>query len=284
MAKRKIAILTDSTAYLPDDYLRAYDIHVIPLIVNWGGTSYLDNVDISPEEFYTRLQIESELPTTSQPSAGQFKDLFSELAKEYEDGVVAILISSELSGTVASAQAAAKMMDGYPVEVVDSKVTTAALGLCAIEAAKAANAGQDIKAVAEVARNVGQAQKVMFIVDTLEFLHKGGRIGGAQRLLGSVLAIKPLLQLKDGKIQPLESVRTKKKAIHTMLGIFEEDMRGKEKVHVTVFHGVAEEDAKLIGDLVTEILKPEMLILAKLSPVIGVHTGPGTVGISYFAE
>lgn len=284
MSKRKIAILTDSTAYLPDDFLHEYDIHVIPLIVNWEGKSYLDNVDITPEEFYSRLLTESELPTTSQPSAGQFQDVFNELAKEYEDGIVVILISSELSGTVASAMTAAKLMGDYPIEVVDSKVTTAALGLCAIEAAKAANDGKDIKTVAEIARKTGQAQKVLFIVDTLEFLHKGGRIGGAQRFVGSVLAIKPLLQLLDGKIQPLESVRTKKKAIHTMLAFLEEDMQGKENVHVSVYHGVADEEARMISDQINEMLHPDTLIVAKLSPVIGVHTGPGTVGISYFAD
>jgi len=283
MAKRKIAILTDSTAYLPDELLAEYDIHVIPLIVNWSGESYRDNVDISPETFYERLTIEKELPTTSQPSAGQFKEFFEKLSKDYE-GIAAILLSSDLSGTVASALAAKEMMKDYPIEVVDSRVTTMALGLCALEAAKAADSGKGIKEIASVARRVGEAQKVMFIVDTLEFLHKGGRIGGAQRFLGSVLAIKPLLQLLDGKIQPLESVRTKKKAISTMLTILEEDMAGKDNIQVTVFHGVADDEAQMVHDQIAAAISPKTLILAKLSPVIGVHTGPGTIGISYYAE
>lgn len=283
MTNRKIAILTDSTAYLPDDLLVQYDIHVIPLVVNWLGKSYLDNVDITPEVFYKRLTEEKELPTTSQPSAGQFKEIFDKLSQQYE-GIVAVLISSELSGTVASALAAKQMMGDFPVEVVDSRVTTGALGLCAIEAAKAADEGKDLQAIAERAKQVGEAQKVMFIVDTLEFLHKGGRIGSAQRLVGSLLAVKPLLQLHDGKIEPLESVRTKKKAISTMLSILDEDMQGKGKIHATVFHGVADDEAKQVYDQISEAFTPETLILAKLSPAIGVHTGPGTIGISYFAE
>lgn len=283
MSKRKIAILTDSTAYLPEDIQQDYDIHVIPLIVNWLDESYLDNVDITPEEFYGRLTVEKEMPTTSQPSAGQFKEVFEKLSKEY-DGIVAVLISSELSGTVASAVAAAEMMGDFPIEVVDSRVTAMALGLCAIEAAKAANEGKDLKTIAEIAKQVGESQKVMFIVDTLEFLHKGGRIGGAQRFVGSVLAIKPLLQLLDGKIQPLESVRTKKKALNTMLSFLQEDLAGKDNVHVAVFHGVAEEEAEAVVAQISETINPNTLILAKLSPVIGVHTGPGTIGISYYSE
>lgn len=283
MNKKKIAILTDSTAAFPAELIKKYAINEIPLTVNWNGKSYLDNVDITPEEFYRRLEIEKELPTTSQPSAGAFKEVYDRLAEDYED-ILTILISSELSGTVASALAAAEMAGDFPVEVVDSRMTTMALGLCVIKAAEMADQGASMEEILAALKPLIENMRIMFVVDTLEFLHRGGRIGGAQRLLGSVLAMKPLLQLLDGKIESLESVRTKKKAVQKMISVFEEDAVGKEKIHMTVFHGVAADDAEQIRTYLEEKYHPETLIVANLSPVIGVHTGPGTVGIAYYFE
>jgi len=277
----KIAILTDSTAYIPEEMLQQYDIHVIPLLVNWGAQSYLDNVDITPEVFYDRLTREKELPTTSQPSAGAFKEKFDALAKDY-GGIVAVLLSEDLSGTVASALAAQKMMGDFPIEVVNSKLTTMALGLMVIETAKVAQAGGSLDEVAAAARSLVGKLRVMFVVDTLEFLHKGGRIGGAKRLVGSMLAMKPLLQLEDGKIAALDSVRTKKKAIQTMLSHFYDDANGKNNIRLTVFHGVAEEEAMAVLEEIQTKYELSDPVLAKLSPVIGVHTGPGTVGMAYY--
>lgn len=277
----KIAVLTDSTAYIPEDIIQKFDIHVIPLLVNWGEQSYLDNVDITPEVFYDRLTKEKDLPTTSQPSAGAFKEKFEALAKEYS-GIVAVLLSEDLSGTVASALAAQEMMGDFPIEIVNSKLTTMALGLMVVEAAKVAQTGGSLGEVAAAARSLVGKMRVMFVVDTLEFLHKGGRIGGAKRLVGSMLAMKPLLQLEDGKIAALDSVRTKKKAIQTMLGHFYEDAEGKENIHLTVFHGVAEGEAKAIMEEIQAERALTDAVLAKLSPVIGVHTGPGTVGMAYY--
>lgn len=283
MAKAKIAVVTDSTAYIPDDLLNKYDIHVIPLNVNWDDISFLDNVDISPEEFYDKLQTESQLPTTSQPSAGAFKSLFLKLAEDHE-GVVAILISSDLSGTIASAIAAKDMVVDFPIEIVDSRLTTMGLGFLVLKAAQVAQSGGGITEVAEAARSMIGKIRVLFVVDTLEYLHKGGRIGGAKRLLGSLLSMKPLLELVDGKIDSLDSVRTKKKAVQTMLSIFEEDAKGKQDIYLTIFHGVAEGDAEQLKENVLETYNPSTLIMSKLSPVLGVHTGPGTLGIAYYFE
>lgn len=283
MANGKIAVVTDSTAYIPDDLLKKYDIHVIPLNVNWSGKSYLDNVDITPEEFYDRLQNDSELPTTSQPSAGEFQALFQQLSETYT-GVVAVLISSDLSGTIASALAAKDLVGDFPVEVVDSRLTTMSLGFMAIKAAEAAQQGGSIEQVAAAARALVGKLRVIFVVDTLEYLHKGGRIGGAKKLLGSLLAMKPILEIADGKIESLASVRTKKKAIQTMVSQLEEDAAGKQKLHLAIFHGVAEEDAQAIANSVSGSLQPEMLVMSKLSPALGVHTGPGTVGIGYYFD
>lgn len=283
MAKAKIGILTDSTAYIPENLLAEFDIQVIPLNVNWSGKSFLDNVDITPEEFYSKLKSEDELPTTSQPSAGAFKALFESLAEKYE-GVVAILISSDLSGTIASALAAKDMLGDFPVEVVDSRLTTMGLGFMVLKAAVTAKNGGSLSEVAESARSLIGKIRVMFVLDTLEYLHKGGRIGGAKRLLGSLLAMKPLLEIADGKIEPLDSVRTKKKALQTMLSIFEKDAAGKANIHMTVFHGVADRDAEMVMDSIKNSFQPKTLVPSKLSPVLGVHTGPGTVGLAYYFE
>ena len=283
MSNGKIAVVTDSTAYIPDELLKKFDIHVIPLNVNWSGKSYLDNVDISPEEFYQRLESDSELPTTSQPSAGEFQALFKQLAENYA-GVVAVLISSDLSGTIASALAAKDLVDDFPVEVVDSRLTTMSLGFLALKAAEVAQQGGSIDEVAAAARALIGKVRVLFVVDTLEYLHKGGRIGGAKKLLGSLLAMKPILEITDGKIDSLASVRTKKKAIQTMVSYLQEDAVGKQNLHLAVFHGVAEADAQSIAESVSSSLQPKMLVMSKLSPALGVHTGPGTVGIGYYFE
>jgi DegV family protein with EDD domain len=283
MSNGKIAVVTDSTAYIPDELLKKYDIHVIPLNVNWSGKSYLDNVDISPEEFYQRLQSDSELPTTSQPSAGEFQALFQKLSDNYA-GVVAVLISSDLSGTIASALAAKDLVGDFPVEVVDSRLTTMALGFLALKAAEVAQQGGGIEEVAAAARALVGKVRVLFVVDTLEYLHKGGRIGGAKKLLGSLLALKPILEIVDGKIDSLASVRTKKKAIQTMISYLQEDAVGKQNLHFAVFHGVAEADTQAIAESVSSSLQPKMLVTSKLSPALGVHTGPGTVGIGYYFD
>lgn len=279
---KKTAILTDSTAYIPDELLAELDIHTIPLIINWDDKTYLDNVDITPDIFFDRLVQEKNLPTTSQPSAGAFKERYEELAKDY-DGIVAILISSGISGTVASAQAAAEMVD-FPVEVVDSKLAAMSAGLMVLAAARTAKAGGPMEEIVATAKSLVDKVKVMFVVDTLEFLHKGGRIGGAKRLVGSLLSMKPILHLVDGKIDALDSVRTKKKAVQTMVSIFEADAVGKDKIHLAVFHSTAEDEANKLMEQIKETHHLETAIVAGLSPVIGVHTGPGTIALTYYFD
>jgi DegV family protein with EDD domain len=284
MANKKIAILTDSTAYLSKDQIDEYGIEVIPLNVIWEGTSYLDNVDISSDEFYERLKTAKELPTTSQPPVGAFKEYFDRIAPEAE-GIVAVLLSDKISGTIASAKAALEQMGDFPIEIVDSKTTTAGLALVVLEAAKLAKEGKDLAAVSARAREVSDKVKTMFLVDTLEFLHKGGRIGGAQRFVGSLLSVKPILHLLDGSVDTLDSVRTKKKALSTFIEIARADIEQQTgKVYVGIFHGLAEEDANHMAGQVKAIFSPEDLSISGLSPVIGVHTGPGTVGLAYFVD
>lgn len=281
MSKAKVAVVVDSTAYIPPALVAKYNIHVIPQILNWEGSSLRDDIDIKPDAFYARLATAREMPTTSQPSAGEFHEFFSKVA-ETADSIVAVLISKLLSGTQASAQAAADMMDGYPIEIVDSESAAMGLGYMALAAARAAENGADYKEAAEAARALVKKMRVLFVVDTLEFLHRGGRIGGAKRLIGSMLSIKPILHLLDGKIEPLASVRTKKKALAHLMEVAETEMAGKANVKAAVIHAAAADEAKTIYAELKQKLNPTEIHIVELSPVVGAHVGPKALGVVFF--
>ncbi len=283
MSKAKVAVVVDSTAYIPPALVEQYNIHVIPQILNWEGSSLRDDVDIKPDAFYARLATAKEMPTTSQPSAGEFHEFFSKVA-ETAESIVAVLISKSLSGTQASAQAAADMMADFPVEIVDSESAAMGLGYMALAAARAAENGADYKEAAEAARALVNKMRVLFVVDTLEFLHRGGRIGGAQRLIGSMLSIKPILHLVDGKIEPLASVRTKKKALAHLMDVAKTEMAGQSGIKAAVIHAAAKEDAEKIYGELNGALQPEESHIVELSPVVGAHVGPKALGIVYFAD
>ena len=283
MDKPKVAIVTDSTVNLPEELVNLYNIHIVPLNVIWGADSYKEGVDITTNEFYQRLKTSKELPTTSQPSAGEFFEVFSELAKSHE-GIVGVFLSEDLSGTLDSAHTAVEMMKDYPIEIVDSRLISLGLGFLVLAAARAAEQNLSIGEVADAARRLVNTTRFIFVVETLEYLHRGGRIGGAQRLLGSVLSMKPLLQLKDGKVMPLEKVRSKRKAVNRMLAIAAEELQNKGNVRVGVVHASTVEEANQIQQEAAELLNPIEIIQSELSPVIGTHVGPGAVGLIYSTE
>lgn len=279
----RIAILTDSSANFPQDMLDRHDIHVVPLKLHWGEETLVDGVDITPAAFYTRLAASSTLPSTSQPSIYDFFQVFDQLAPRYE-GILVPLISSGISGTVASALAAAAEITEVPVEVVDTHSTTAGLALVVLAAARAVEQGRSLPEVTQIAREVAQKLHVFFVVDTLKYLHKGGRIGGASRYLGSALSIKPLLFLDgEGKIDALERVRTKRKALSRLVELAEEKAGG-QPVHVGVMHAHAPEEAAEFQTRLAERLRCEQLHTFELSPVIGAHVGPGTIGLALYVE
>ncbi|MBE0409858.1 MAG: DegV family protein [Anaerolineales bacterium] len=279
----RIAILTDSTAYLSPDMLERHDIHVIPLKVHWGEETLLDGIDITPVEFYTRLATHSTLPSTSQPSMHDFLQVFNGLASQYE-GILVPLISSGISGTVASAQAAVTEFKKVPVEVVDTHSTSAGLALVVLAAARAVEQGCSLPEVTQIARNVVQNLHLFFAVDTLKYLHKGGRIGGASRYLGSALSIKPILFFDGvGKIDALERVRTKRKALTRLVELAEEKV-GSNPVHVGVIHANAPEEAAEFRSRLAKRLECDQLYTFELSPVIGTHVGPGTIGLALYVE
>ena len=283
MSKAKVAIVTDSTVNLPTDVIKANNIYVIPQILNWEGKSFLDQIDISTEEFYQRLPNSKDLPKTSQPAPGQFTEHFEKVA-EGAESIVAIFVSQALSGTIQSAHLGAEAMGDYPVEIIDSRSVSLGLGLLVTAAARYAAEGHDYKEVAAYVRTLVPRIRVLFVVDTLEYLHKGGRIGGAKRLVGSMLSIKPVLGLEDGQIEPQAQIRTKKKAIQHMLDVVLGEMKGKKNIHAGVIHAAAPEDAAYIAEQVRASINPAELYVNELTPVIGANVGPGVVGMGYYAE
>jgi len=278
----KVAIVTDSTAYLPQEYLDAYGISVVPLTLNWDGTSYRDGIDIKPDEFYTRLAKSDTLPTTSQSTVGDYSEVFSKLIAEKHD-VLALPISSGISGSVNSAIQAAKLFPQAKIEVLDTRLVSMALGFQVLAAARAAVDGASLEECAKIAREAYTHIGVYFVVDTLKYLHAGGRIGGAKRFMGTALRIKPVLEIRDGKIEAVKSVITMNKAIEAMIELVEKDIAGRKPVRVSVFHALAEEQAVKLLATIKQRFGAEEAILSYVSPVVGSHVGPGTLSIAYMA-
>jgi DegV family protein with EDD domain len=279
----KVAIVTDSTAYLPDDLVSAYNITVVPLVVIWGDETLEDNIDIGPAEFYERLSGTKVMPSTSQATIKAFADVFEKLHSEgYE--ILTLVISAGLSGTLDSAIQAKAMVPDATIELVDSELTSIPLAFMALSAARAAKRGASLTECKEIAEAIRDHSEVFFAVDTLEFLHRGGRIGGATRFLGTALNLKPILYLEDGKIEALERVRTSKKAQNRLLELVHERLDGNSPLNMMgVVSAAAEESAnRLLGEIKSKF-KPNEVMMANLSPVIGTHTGPGTVGVAYVA-
>jgi DegV family protein with EDD domain len=278
-----IKLVTDSTAYLPEDRVQALDIRVVPLCVHFGQEACLEGIDITGEEFYARLKAEPELPTTSQPSAGEFLEVFKELHEAGHE-IVCLTISSAISGTWNSAMAAKDMLPEAAISVVDSLYTTVALQLMVEAAAEAIAAGATRTEIAQQLEEIRGKMLLLFVVDTLEFLAKGGRIGNARALLGTVLRVKPILTLQDGAIEPLEQVRTKKKAVARMESLIEEhlgDAASQAKLGIT--HALVPEEAQALKVEMMQRLGCREPLVHELGPVIGTHTGPGLLGIAAYA-
>jgi DegV family protein with EDD domain len=280
----KIAFITDSTAYLPEELVQEYNITVLPQILIWGEENLRDGVDITPNEFYQRLANSDTIPTTAQVSVASMKEAFEKRLQEGYEDVVGIFISSKLSGTLQSAYQARDLLDketAARIHIIDSFSTAMGLGFQVLAGARAAAEGKSLTGCMEAIDRARQNHGVYFVVETLEFLHRGGRIGGAQRLLGTMLNLKPVLAIENGRVEPIEKIRTKKKALARISEIVREKTAGKTNVRLATLHANAEDEAQaLLSQLEAEIHPVESLV-ASVSPVVGTHAGPGVVGIVY---
>ena len=283
MTRKKIVVVTDSAAYIPDEALGGLSIPVIPLWLIWGSERFRDGVDIDPPTFYRRLRQSKTLPTTSQPSPGEFVEFFREVATE-ADAIVGVFASSRISGTVPSALTARGQLLEIPIRVVDSLGVSMSQGLIALAAARAADAGEAIDDVVAVAEDIRERVHFLFAVDTLEYLHRGGRIGGAKRWMGTALSIKPLLHFVNGQIEPLTQIRTKRKALALMLEVAEERLGGKRMAEASVVDVDIPEQGDAVAEQVKERFGIEVVYRSTVSPVVGTHAGPGTVGLVFYAE
>jgi len=278
----KVALVTDSTAYIPKELVEQYRITVAPQVLIWGEKTYLDGIDITPEEFYTRLSKTTVMPTTSQVNIASFQQIFKQLFDEgYE--ILAILLSKHFSKTIDSAVQARAMLPGATIEIVDSMTTAMAMGFMVLSVARLAEQGASLaecKALAEKA--VGHVG-VLLTVDTLEFLHRGGRIGGGQRFLGSALNIKPILEVRGGRIEAVERVRTRKKSLLRLIELVSERIGDRQPVRLASLHANAHDDAMEVFEEARTQLKIVESVFSEVSPVVGTHAGPGTVGLAFMA-
>jgi DegV family protein with EDD domain len=275
----QVRVITDSTAYIPQPLIDQYQITVVPLVLIWEDETYRDGVDIKPQAFYQRLIKSASLPSTSQPPVSSFTEPFGRFIDQGQD-VIAILISSQISGTVDTAKQAKLELGKGDIEIVDSETSGMAMGLHVLEVAKAAAQGAGLSECISIAHQAKEQTDVFFAVDTLEFLHRGGRIGGAKRFLGSMLNIKPILEMRDGHIDAVEQVRTQQRATGRLIELMQEKVKGEKPVRIAVMHSNAPERAQALLEQAGRVLDPDQSHLAELSPVIGTHVGPGTLALA----
>jgi DegV family protein with EDD domain len=274
-----VAVVTDSTAYLPAELTEGYGIHVVPLYVVLPGRSGREGLDIGPEDVARALAVRGQTVSTSRPTPGDFVAAYRRALDAGAERLVSIHLSGELSGTSDAARLAASQIGEHLVTVVDSRSAAMGCGFAVLAAARSAAAGADAEEVAATARRTAHETTTFFVVDTLEHLRRGGRIGAAAAILGSALAVKPILHVKDGRVVPLEKVRTAARANHRLVQRAVE-AAGGGPVSVAVHHLVAAERADRLASELRERL-PELreLHVSELGAAIGAHVGPGAVGV-----
>ena len=282
-AKRPVVVVTDSAASLTPEMGREYGVHIVPIYVMFGADVYRDGVDLDTEKFYHLLHSSKQLPTTSQPTAADFVEVYTRLSEQAE-AIVSIHPSIKISATVDSARAASKQITAVPVHVIDSESVTVGMGLTVIMAARAAQAGQSADQIIQLTRELIDRMNVICTVDTLEYLHRGGRIGGAAALMGSMMKIKPILEIRNGQIEPLEKPRTRKRALDRILTLIAERVGEPKPIRAAILHCHAAEDAQALYERVQAQFQCTELLTIEAGPVIGTHAGPGTVGLTFYVE
>ncbi len=277
-----IGIITDSTSGISREFAEEYDIKVMPLKLIFGDEIFLDGVDLDSEAFLKKLDSSPELPTTSQPSPGEFVEAYKQMAEKYEQ-LISVHISSAISGTIESARQAAQTLKNLRIEIVDSKVTSISLLMLVERIAREVRGGMNMDAVLGVAKRVIDQLQLFLTVDTLEYLHKGGRIGAAQHLVGSVLNLKPVLYYKNGIVDALEKVRGRNKSLSRMVELAAEKLRGA-KAEVAVAYYADEEAAKEVRDMVAKQLNvdPDKIEMNLTSAVVAAHASPRAVGMGFY--
>ena len=277
------AIVVDSTADYPQARERFPNWRIVPLYVSFGEESYKDYVELSPDEFYARLRTAETPPTTSQPTPGDFLACYEELAG-YER-VYSLHITGTLSGTVESARTAAGMLEGDKVRVIDSETASAALAMLGLAIQRRLEAGTTDEEIDAVIARFQASAHLIFTVETLEYLAKGGRIGRARAWAGQLLNVKPILAFEDGEIVPVKRVRGNHKAMLEFVAAFKEGSEDTPELHVAVAHADAPSKAEALEAMVRDLRpRAHLDLVSNLGSVVGTHAGPGAVGFFWFTD
>jgi len=270
---------------MPPDQVERYNVTVLPLQVIFGTEVFRDGIDLTQDQFFEKLKTTKTLPTTSQPTVGEFEEIYQKLLDDPEvDSVISISLASKLSGTYSAAATAAERMSansGKKITVVDSLTVYMCEGLMVINGARAAEQGKSHDEIVRMVEAMRPNLQLLVLVDTLEYLQRGGRIGGAQAFLGGLLNVKPILQVKDGHVEPLERVRTWRKAMERIVELGAEHAKGRP-CQISVGNAQAEEDAKTLSRMIHEKMNVVEEFPSVLGPVISTHTGPGALGFVFY--
>jgi DegV family protein with EDD domain len=280
-----IGIITDSTCDIPEDQLEKYGIIVIPAIVIWGEEQLRDRIDIHPVEFYQRLVKDPVRPHTSQPSPKAIQDAFQLAIDRGATQLLALTVSSAMSGTYAAVESAARQMP-IPVSVVDSKGPTMSLGWQVLAAARARDSGAGLEEIIERVSKVRSSLVQLVAMNSLEYLQRGGRIGEAAKWVGTLLNIKPLVSINHhtGRVEPVSLARTQKALIERLYREFFERLKGRENLHIAVLHGNAPDQAEKLAERIRAEFSPAELLVNITGPVLGINTGPGALALCGYAE
>lgn len=277
----KVAVITDSTAYLPEATRKEKNIHMVPLSVVFGTETYREEFDITTQEFYQKVKEAPELPKTSQPSIGAITEKLNELATDYDQAIF-ITLSSGISGTFQSTVTAKSMVEGLEVYPFDSEISCMAQGFYVLEAAEMAKKGAAIEKIMARLQEIKQSLKAYFMADDLSHLQRGGRLSGAQALVGSMLQVKPILHFENTKIVPFEKIRTKKKALKRIYELFDKDVSSGAPIIATVIHANRKEEAEKIKEQLMEKYDNVEISVRYFGPVIGTHIGEGALGMGWY--
>ncbi len=279
----KVTIVTDSTADLQDELYKKYNISVVPLSVIFEEKAYLDNgVEITKKEFYAKLKESKKLPTTAQPSPADFKTVYESLLKN-NDWIISIHISKKMSGTIDSAELAKKQLGAENIEIIDSELTTIALGMIVLAAAKSAQEGKSKDEILNEINAIKSKMHTLFVPITLEYLQKGGRIGRAKGLIASLLEIKPILTLHLGEVSQYKNTRRWGQAKKEIINSMQEMIKEPSKLLVTVADADLKEDGDELAEKINELFKPKILMRSEVGCIVGTHLGPA-VAIAFYED